>query len=269
MGIRHRIHRAMPPHIWAKYFLFRKGKASNLKEIEFDKELSTYKVSDGERSLYLAKRERIYRYQDGLSLAVERVGLSYSLNHIQFMPGDVVIDCGANIGEVGLYLKDVLAKEVSYHAFEPSVEEYECCLLNHPNCSINNLGLWETEGTLIFYNKNETGDSSLFEIENYTSKTTVDVTTVDDYIKSRGVSKVKLLKLEAEGAEPEILSGCTKSLARIEYIAADVGPERGLSEETTISDIVTLLYSNGFEIVAGKRFRILFQNKHFNPALWG
>ena len=40
--------------------------------------------------------------------------------------------------------------------------------------------------------------------------------------------KIKLLKVEAEGAEPEVLLGTAKILKRIEFISVDCGPERGL-----------------------------------------
>ena len=57
---------------------------------------------------------------------------------------------------------------------------------------------------------------------------------------------IKLVKLEAEGAEPEVLLGMEKTLSRIEFIAVDVGAERGLSKENTLIDVLDILMPRGF-----------------------
>ena len=44
-----------------------------------------------------------------------------------------------------------------------------------------------------------------------------------------------LLKVEAEGAEPEVLQGLKKNLSRVEFITVDCGFERGLNQKSTIS----------------------------------
>ena len=78
-------------------------------------------------------------------------------------------------------------------------------------------------------------------------------------------SNVKCLKLEAEGAEPEILQGLGEKLKFIEYITADVGFERGETEESTLAEVSNFLIKNNFKMVAiGKRrFCVLFKNNEF------
>ena len=75
--------------------------------------------------------------------------------------------------------------------------------------------------------------------------------------------KIKLLKLEAEGAEPEALAGCEKLLKNIEYISADLGFERGANEESTIEDVTNFLLSRNFRLVKFELPRVvaLFVNK--------
>ena len=68
---------------------------------------------------------------------------------------------------------------------------------------------------------------------------------MDDFI----TDKVKLLKLEAEGAEPEILMGAENKLELIQYIAADLGFERGKKEESTYKQVTNFLLSRGFILV--------------------
>ena len=48
------------------------------------------------------------------------------------------------------------------------------------------------------------------------------------------MEKIKLLKLQAEGAEPEVSKGSLNSLKNIKFITADLGPERGLNQESTL-----------------------------------
>lgn len=71
-----------------------------------------------------------------------------------------------------------------------------------------------------------------------------------------------MLKLEAEGAEPEVLYGASTVLSNIHYISADVGPERGKFEESTQYEVVEFLSKNNFVIERKNQFRktILFRN---------
>ena len=73
---------------------------------------------------------------------------------------------------------------------------------------------------------------------------------------------IKLLKLEAEGAEPEAIAGCAGLLGSIEYISADLGFERGVAETSTLGAVTNFLVPRGFEIVANgrKRLTVLYRN---------
>ena len=86
---------------------------------------------------------------------------------------------------------------------------------------------------------------------------------LDDFVSQNHIASIKLLKLEAEGAEPEILMGAKQSLSRIQYIAADLGFERGVRQTSTLPEVANFLISNNFEIVdiAQGRIACLFKNK--------
>ena len=70
------------------------------------------------------------------------------------------------------------------------------------------------------------------------------------------------MKLEAEGFEPEIIRGGLSVLSQIEYIAADLGWERGLEQDCTIPEVVNLLLENRFRIKTVSRDggHFLFEN---------
>ncbi len=214
-------------------------------------------------TIFVGEPERIQRFKRGIKSKVEKVAANYMLQSIGFETGDIIIDCGANIGEIGIYLKQF---HIQYHAFEPALNEFEANLKNNPQGTINRYALWKEETTLTFYNKNDTGDSSLFEINDYASKVTVQTKVLDDYIQQKNLAKIKLLKLEAEGAEPEILEGALKSLEKIQYISVDCGPERGLNQTTTFVEVVNTLTSHGFKVkgIEQGRLVVLFKNTNID-----
>lgn len=75
-----------------------------------------------------------------------------------------------------------------------------------------------------------------------------------------------MLKVEGEGAEPEILKGCFSILDRIKYISVDAGPERGVAESETFEEVSNYLLSNNFKILkvnSGTRKTVIFQNLKF------
>ena len=73
-----------------------------------------------------------------------------------------------------------------------------------------------------------------------------------------------MLKLEAEGAEPEVLEGAISVLNSIDYVSADVGPERGIHEQETRDTVVNFLEAHGFELIKeskGHRKIVLLRRK--------
>ena len=100
------------------------------------------------------------------------------------------------------------------------------CKSNHLESEILNLRLWNEKKKLNFYKKSDTADSSLFEIEDYIDIETINVDRLDNIINSEKYQLIKLLKIDAEGAEPEILMGASKLLHKIKYI---IQKDRGFS----------------------------------------
>ena len=119
--------------------------------------------------------------------------------------------------------------DLNYIGFEPSPVEFTCLQKNVPKMSLHNVGLWNTEGTSSFMLHHKEQIQAI-RPKTFESKTIVETQPLNKYING----KVKCLKLEAEGAEPEILEGLGDKLTYIEYVTADVGFERGHSQESTL-----------------------------------
>ena len=132
---------------------------------------------------------------------------------------------------------------------------------------LKNICLGEKNDIAEFYYKPEFGDSSFLNMGDYESSYKCEVKTLDSLIEEIDLrdKKIKLFKVEAEGAEPEVLNGAINTLKNIEYISADLGFERGVDQDTTAPQVINYLINNGFELlkVGEKRMCYLFKNKNF------
>lgn len=182
---------------------------------------------------------------------------SYLLNNINFQDGDYIIDCGSNVGELSLAFEQKGLK-VDYLGIEPEPNTYKCLEKNTESSNLN-ICLSDKESKIPFYIDSIGANSSAIKPD--TSDTIINVSAkrLDQIIESRNI---KLLKIDAEGAEPEVLLGCEGIKQNIDYISVDCGAERGQGQETTFVDVIKIMNKYNFEIVDinQKRLIILFKN---------
>ena len=192
---------------------------------------------------------------------------SYCIDGIQFDDGDIIIDCGANYGDLSLAFINRLSS-LTYIMVEPSPEEFRCLKASQRPAQLHNLAFAHEEGEMNFYISSAGGDSSLIQPASQ-AEDIIKVKTrkLDNFVDGKNFDRIKLLKLEAEGFEPEILMGGVQTLPKIEYIAIDGGPERGVNSEETLSFAINFLCDKNFTIekinVIGANGRALFRNKAF------
>jgi FkbM family methyltransferase len=178
------------------------------------------------------------------------------------MNGDVIVDCGANLGDLQLYFK-YLGISVDYYGIEPNPQDFDSLLLNLlPNSKGLNIALWDFESELSFYVDSESASSSLIEPPTYSGIIKISARRMDQLNLP---ARIKLLKVEGEGAEPEILKGAIGVLNRIQFISVDCGPERGIDQLETKKDVCEFLVKNHFSIVKENPYHrktILFVNNN-------
>lgn len=196
---------------------------------------------------------RALNYASGIEARGAKLGADYLLHLVQFADGDVVIDCGANVGDLNLYFRGIGAK-VEYIGIEPGPGEFAALQRNVEPAQAFNLGLWNEDGELTFYISSEGADSSLIEPPSYERVSKVPVRRLDTLVD---YPRIKLLKVEAEGAEPEVIEGCSNILERIDYISADLAGERGVAQESTLAPVTNYLVGNGFDLLALNPQRII------------
>ena len=202
-------------------------------------------------------------FTKGIQERLDQLIDEYLIKNITLKTNDLIIDCGANIGEFTLAVNHI-APNLNFVCIEPEKKEFSILKknLSHLNSINLNIALSNKIGEATFFKKNINGDSSLFYFEG-SKKTKVQTITLDSIFEKYQLKSCKILKLEAEGAEPEILEGANNVLKKIKFITVDCGPERGISQEKTITSVSNILYSNNFELIEihQRRNVLLFKNK--------
>tara|TARA_Y100000739_G_C20609036_1_gene467368 strand:+ start:2367 stop:3194 length:828 start_codon:yes stop_codon:yes gene_type:complete len=232
----------------------------------FDKKNNLFFLKDSNKKQYFSNKIRgLNLYSSGLKFRANQIADSYKLKNISFKNVDKVIDCGANYGDLWLYLENKIEID-NYFTFEPGVNEFQALSKNVKNKNNYNLGLDNKVSSKDFYINEQDADSSIVEPKKYNSIYKIDTTTLNKFIIDLKIDKIKLLKLEAEGYEPEILLGTNKVINKIAYIAIDGGYERGKYLEETLSTQLNFLLKNNFEIIEInlKWGRALLKNKIFD-----
>ena len=130
------------------------------------------------------------------------------------------IDVGANIGKYSIILGKKLKDNGQVISIEPEPRNFE--ILNK-NIKLNNLknvtainnGLYSKKGKLDFYLTSEkSGDGAHSLIKKTNNKIQIKVDTLDNIIKEKGLKDIKLIKIDVEGAEANVLKGAKKTLKK-------------------------------------------------------
>ncbi len=200
-------------------------------------------------SIFIARPERVFRYRLGVAHRVTKLAKKYFIDRIPLTNGDVVIDCGANVGEIGLYVRS--RNDVQLIAIEPSESEAKACdanLFDHlPDT--HRYALWDSSGMETFFDSNITADSSLISPASpHAGVTKVATKRLDELVRELGIDCIELLKIEGEGAEPEILAGSQEIISKVSHCVVDAGPERGAEKRHVIPEVCNFLFGAGFEL---------------------
>jgi FkbM family methyltransferase len=134
--------------------------------------------------------------------------------------GDIVLDCGAN---VGVTIREELAAGASkIVAIEPAPENLECLRRNFPaeiqsgRVIITPKGVWDKEDvlTLRVDPKNSAADSFVIERKGAVNVEKIPLTTIDKLVSELHLERVDYIKMDIEGAEPRALAGAHDTLAK-------------------------------------------------------
>lgn len=158
----------------------------------------------------------------------------YGLSQIPFCDGDVVLDIGGHVGCFSILLGR-LYRKLHIYAFEPLAENIENFRHNLMLNNVRNVQLIPQAVTAdgrdvnIHFNRQNTGAG--ISSENYAlgrrASQQVNSLALDAIFKAYQIQRCKLLKLDCEGFEFELLYH-SRHLAQVDYLSAEVHlqPER-------------------------------------------
>jgi FkbM family methyltransferase len=199
----------------------------------------------GDQSLHLVSKERLIFYRQGLRSRLAQVASEYGVpEFVTVRPTDVVVDVGANIGEFAILCTHAGAM---VYALEPDINAFLCLARNVAGRNVVplNIAAWEEDRLERLHMATGSADSSLINPTN--DSRPVLALRLDTFAQLSGVGRVRLLKADVEGAEPEVLRGAESLLARTEYVSFDCGPERG--GESTLRECEQILVQAGFSVI--------------------
>lgn len=173
--------------------------------------------------------------------------------------GDVVLDIGGFVGEFAI--------PASRHAkrvicIEPEEMNYRCLVCNVSkisNIKAYNVVAWSKNEKLEFKVARDASDHSIINIDSKEKLKTIEVDgkRMDTYLRKLGVEKIDFVKLDAEGAEPEVLKGLSN--IKFDKCAIDCGNER--AGESTKQAVSKMLTKWGYVVKKFDGNDVVFANK--------
>jgi FkbM family methyltransferase len=132
--------------------------------------------------------------------------------HRYVKPGDIVFDIGSNIGLWSLLLAEVVGPHGRVESFEPIPNTIKSLKTNielsgHQNIHVNMIALGSNPGDTTMFLPRDPGRSALAPESEQDTKVTVKLSRLDDFWNETGCPRVKFVKMDVEGAEPQVLRG--------------------------------------------------------------
>lgn len=145
--------------------------------------------------------------------------------------GGTVFDVGGGGGAISTWFSRWADRVI---VFEPSPTNRESIRIHHRIRSVENAevvasAVGDACGEATLYLKKGSGHHALDEVgaSPTVDRITVPITTLDAFAEAHGVDRVRLLKIDVEGYEPEVLRGADRLLRerRVELVLFEYSPE--------------------------------------------
>jgi FkbM family methyltransferase len=200
--------------------------------LDQDKDGDSYiKRHNGGKKFYLADKSVLTEFFSNRNE-------NYYEGAINLDETDVVLNIGAHIGSTVLYPAE---RCDMVYAVEPNPETVEILEKNtayKENIEIIQAGCWSESGDLeLNFGRRKNDDSFITPDDGGTGKSRIVKTYSIDDLVNKINDDVSFLKVEAEGAEPEVLRGMQE--CKIEKVVVKVDEER--DGESPIVDVIRIL----------------------------
>ena len=223
------------------------------------------------RHYYFSRFSRLHNYLNGTDERLKQVFDTYGVDKaiIASIGEKPVIDIGANIGEFSIALRAKMNFTGKIVCIEPDPVEFETLKKNSElfnfSCIDCAIGAENKEGFLSDDNF-DANSRLLLNNEDHRFAREVEINTLNQVLRKLKIKTIGLIKVEAEGFEPEVLKGIDFRDLNVDFFAIDCGPERPPHNLNTVVDCVNYLRSSGYELKSfnHKRISILMKKTYGN-----
>ena len=178
--------------------------------------------------------------------------------------GDVVVDVGAHVGWFTLLTATMVGNSGRVMAFEPVADNFEHLQANIDRnffCNVEAVqaAVGARQGSAsLFINADNDGGHALWDVglhpmnelsRAHPQKVDVAVVDLDTTLDAAGLDRIRLIKIDAEGAEIQVLEGARRALAegRVDFVICELN-ESALRECGTSSDAMRrMMLSHGYQ----------------------
>ncbi len=184
-----------------------------------------------------------------------------------------IFDVGANEGR---WIDSVneFFKKPNIHAFEPSEKEFQILKEKYSeerNIVLNNFALGEMEDEQYFNINYKGGLNSFYDVnqntnwfrrqqnnkkvfnENFTlKKQKVSINTIDNYLISKNIEFIDIVKIDTQGYEPKVLEGALNALKskKIQTILAEIIISDIYKSNVSFFELEKNLINNGYKLIS-------------------
>ena len=255
------------PHVWLlNMAAWVEGRATRWKRVN-----RFLEAHESGLSITYAHRSRSLLYWLGVARRLESLAEEYGVKSLTAEEPGLVIDCGANVGEFAMWVAENWPG-MRVVGFEPEARERACFARNlsqfrDSNWQLFENPLWSADETIPWLSNPESADSGVVVDQKCQWERKIARSIDSVWINDFRQCKIFLMKIEAEGAEPEVLQGASRALQRTVYVTVDVGPERGKFAQETGKQVSEIMFQSGFDLIwrspNGKRKCLLFVNRTY------
>lgn len=199
---------------------------------------------------------------------------TYEAENFEFLSescksGAVIIDIGAHIGLFSVIASQVTGKTGKVYAFEPAPSTYallqKTIVINHEEQIIESFqkAVGKENGKITFFISDDQADNSN-SLVNYKEDRSlhgidVAVTSIDNFVKEKNISKLDFIKIDVEGAEYDTLQGAVNTLKNLKPVCiVAIHPEPIAAKGDRLEDI--------YDFIVGCNYNIMLNKKEFNKS---
>jgi FkbM family methyltransferase len=173
-------------------------------------------VKFGERRYWIPLRNRMALSE----MIAEQETDVYGVDNCSVQKGDVVLDCGTNVGVYTRHALDGGARLVV--AIDPAPESIECLRRNFSaeikagRIIVYPKGVWDKDEVIKIrtFEQQSGGDSVALNFPGSREGPAVMLTTIDKIVRELRLERVDFIKMDIEGSERKALVGARNTVAR-------------------------------------------------------